>query len=59
MTNTRSAIAAAQRGRRVPVREDEYMTVGDHDFTIFSLIPSVVFVIAVPDEISDTWYSGL
>ena len=28
-------VAAAERGRRVPVREDEYMTVGDHDFTIF------------------------
>lgn len=52
-------VAAAERGRRVPVREDEYMTVGDHDFTIFSLIPSVVFVIEVPDRISDTWYSGL
>ncbi len=27
-------VAAAERGRRVPVREDEYLTVGDHDFTI-------------------------
>lgn len=50
-------IAAAERGR-VPVCEDELMTVGDHDFSKFSLIPSVVFLINVPEDISDSWYSG-
>ena len=51
-------VAAAERGRRVPVRLDEYLTVGDHDFTKFSLIPSVVFIIDIPEKISDSWYSG-
>lgn len=51
-------IAAAERGR-VPVCEDELMTVGDHDFSKFSLIPSVVFLINVPEDISDSWYSGM
>ena len=51
-------VAAAERGRRVPVREDEYFTVGDHDFTKFSLIPSVVFIIDIPEEISDSWFTG-
>ena len=52
-------VAAAERGRRVPVREDEYFTVGDHDFTKFSLVPSVVFLINVPEEITDSWYTGI
>ncbi len=44
-------VAAAERGWRVPVREDEYMTVGDHDFTKFSLIPSVIFrIINIPRQ---------
>ena len=51
-------VAAAERGRRVPVRQDEYMTVGDHDYTKFSLTPSVVFIIDVPEEISESWFSG-
>jgi hypothetical protein len=51
-------VAAAERGRRVLVREDEFKTVGDHDFTKFTLIPSVVFIINVPEEISDSWYTG-
>ena len=51
-------VAAAERGRRVLVREDEYMQVGDHDFTKFSLIPSVVFIINVPEDICDSWYTG-
>ena len=52
-------VAAAERGRRVLVREDEYLTVGDHDFTKFSLIPSVIFVIDVPEEISGSWFTGM
>ena len=34
-------VAAADRRRRVPVREDEVFLVGDHDFTKLSVIPSV------------------
>ena len=48
----------AERGRRVPVRSDEAFTVADHDFTKFALIPSVVFIIDVPEEISNSWYHG-
>ena len=51
-------VAAAERGRRVPVCLDEYLTVGDHDFTKFYLIPSVVFITDIPEKISDSWYSG-
>ena len=51
-------VAAAECGRRVPVREDEFLTVGDHDFTKFSLVPSVIFLINVPEEITDSWYTG-
>lgn len=52
-------VASAERGRRVPVRLDEYFTVGDHDFTKFSLIPSVIFSVNIPQQISDSWYSGM
>ena len=34
-------VAAAERGRRVIVSLDKEFSVGDHDFTKFSLIPSV------------------
>ena len=33
------------------------MTVGDHDYINFSLTPSVVFI-DVPEEISESWFSG-
>lgn len=52
-------VAAAERGRRVPVRDNELMTVGDHDFTKFSLIPSVIFIINVPEDITESWFSGM
>ena len=52
-------VAAADRGRRVPVRDDEVFLVADHDFTKFSLIPSVAFMINVPEEISDSWFTGM
>jgi hypothetical protein len=51
-------VAAAERGKRVLVRDDEFLTVGDHDFTHFSLIPSVIFLVDIPEEISGSWYSG-
>lgn len=52
-------VAAVERGKRVLVRDDEYLTISDHDFTKFSLIPSVIFIIDIPKEISDSWYSGM
>lgn len=51
-------VACAERGRRVPVRMDENFQVGDHDFTKFSLIPSVVFILNIPQNISGSWYTG-
>ena len=35
-------VAAAERGRQVIVSEQETFAVGDHDFTKFSITPSVV-----------------
>lgn len=51
-------VASAERGRRVAVRSDENLVVGDHDFTKFGLIPSVTFIINIPDEICGSWYDG-
>ena len=51
-------VASAERGKKVSVRNDQVLEVGDHDFTKFSLIPSVIFFIEIPEEISDSWYKG-
>ena len=40
------------------VKEGVYFQVGDHDFTRFSIIPSVVLIIAIPDDITGSWYDG-
>lgn len=42
-------VAAVESGCWVLVREDEHFIVGDHDFTKFSIIPPVCFVITVPE----------
>lgn len=51
-------VAAAERGRRVIVSLQEQFQVGDHDFTRFSIIPSVIFHIDIPDTIDGSWYDG-
>ena len=51
-------VAAAERGRCVMVRSGTTFEVGDHDFTKFSIIPSVVLVIDIPKRIDDSWYQG-
>ena len=51
-------VAAAERGRRVMVRSGTTFQVGDHDFTKFSIVPSVVLLIDIPDRIEDSWYRG-
>ena len=51
-------VAATERGRRVPVRIDEQLQVGDHDFTKFSLIPWVTFIVNIPEDIADSWFTG-
>ena len=51
-------VAAAERGRRVLVRAGTTLEVGDHDFTKFSIVPSVVLVADIPDNIQESWYRG-
>ena len=40
-----STVAAAERGRKVMVSIDSSFEVADHDFTRFSIVPSVSFFI--------------
>ena len=47
-----------ERGKRVIVCKDESFEVADHDFTKFSLIPSVTLEVDIPEEVSDSWYRG-
>ena len=51
-------VAAAERGRKVIVAHDTSFEVGDHDFTKFSLIPSVVLRVDIPEDVSESWYHG-
>ena len=51
-------VAAAERGRRVIVAENNIFEVGDHDFTKFSVIPSVSFIITIPETLEGSWYEG-
>ena len=51
-------VAATERGRRVIVSQGTLLQVGDHDFTRFSLIPSVVLMIDIPSDISGSLYHG-
>ena len=51
-------LAAAECGRRVLVSCDSTFEVGDHDFAKFSIIPSVTFIIKIPEELDGSWYEG-
>ena len=51
-------VAAVDRGKRVIVARNRDFLVADHDFTPFSVIPSVSFSIDIPEEISASWYQG-
>ena len=51
-------VAATERGRRVLVRAGTTLEVGDHNFTKFSIVPSVVLVADIPDNIQESWYRG-
>ena len=51
-------VAAAERGRRVIVSNTKSFQVWDHDFTKFSLVPSVILIVNIPERISDSWYDG-
>ena len=51
-------VAAVDRGKRVIVSRNQDFLVADHDFTRFSIVPSVSFFIDIPEELSETWYQG-
>ena len=50
----RFPVAAAERGRKVLVSVGSSFQVGDHDFTKFSIIPSVQLHVDIPTDISDS-----
>ena len=51
-------VASAERGRQVIVHSGTSLQSSDHDFTTFSIIPSVVLFCEIPNEISGSWYVG-
>ena len=51
-------VAAAERGRRVMVKVGSSFDVADHDLTKFSMIPSVVLMNNIPQDITESWYRG-
>ena len=51
-------VASAERGRQVLVLSQSRFLAGDHDFTKFSITPSVVLLTDIPMEISGSWYVG-
>ena len=51
-------VAAAEQGRQVLQAAGSRFLVGDHDFTKFSIIPSVALQLNIPSDISECWYSG-
>ena len=51
-------VAAAERWCRVLVVRNESLLVTDHDFTTFSIVPSVLLIVDIPCEISGSWYTG-
>ena len=51
-------VAAVERGRRVLVSRNQSFEVADHDFTKFSMVPSVSLVVDIPDDVTSSWYSG-
>lgn len=51
-------VASTERGRQVLVVTQTGFLAGDHDFTKFSITPSVVLLTDIPTEISESWYVG-
>lgn len=51
-------IGAAVKTRRVIVGEGEVLCKGDHDFSRFSLIPSVNLRIDIPETVEGSFYQG-
>ena len=53
-----SPVAGVERGRQVLVSISKKLVVSDHDFTKFSLTPSVSFLINIPESMSGSFYTG-
>ena len=51
-------VSSAERGRHVIVHSGTSLQSSDHDFTTFSIIPSVILLCEIPSEISGSWYDG-
>lgn len=51
-------LAAAERGRQVVVSLNQSFKVSDHDFSRFSLIPSVNLEVDIPESVDGSWYQG-
>ena len=49
---------AAERGRIVLVRAGTTLEVGDQQFIKISIVPSIVLVADIPDNIQESWYRG-
>ena len=47
-----------ERGKQVLVTSAKKLVVADHDFTKFSLTPSVCFLINIPESITESFYTG-
>ena len=37
---------------------DSSFQVGDHDFTRYSIVPSVCFLVDIPETVESSWYTG-
>ena len=51
-------VAVAEHGKKVLVGGHETFAVSDHDFCKFSIVPSVDFILDVPEVIDEPWYRG-
>ncbi|CAC5380320.1 unnamed protein product [Mytilus coruscus] len=51
-------VATVERGKQVIVAMGKKFEVADHDFTKFSITPSVNLFSEIPDEIEKTFYGG-
>ena len=52
-------VAAVDRGKRVIVSENKIFAVSDHDFTKFSIVPSVTMIVDIPESVNEgSFYRG-
>ena len=51
-------VAGVERGKQVLVISAKTLAVADHDFTKFSLTPSVNFFVNIPKNLAGTFYTG-